>query len=98
MTTRNDILSQLKIHKNEFSKFGIHTVGLFGSYIRNEQTANSDIDLLIDFEPGRATFDNLMAFHDIVENLFRNTKVEVVTKNSLSPYIGPRILNEVEYA
>ena len=98
MTTRDSILSTLKIHKAEFSKFGIASVGLFGSYIRNEQSDESDIDLLIDFESGKATFDNLMAFCDAVEDIFENEKVEVVTKNSLSPYIGPQILNEVVYA
>ncbi len=98
MRTRNQILQQLKIHKPEFSKFGIQSIGLFGSYIRNEQTENSDIDLLIDFEPGKATFDNLMGFHDIIDVLFKNEKVEIVTRNSLSPYIGPKILNEVQYA
>lgn len=98
MTTRDSILATLKIHKAEFSKFGIASVGLFGSYIRNEQSADSDIDLLIDFESGKATFDNLMAFCNTVESIFKSEKVEVVTKNSLSPYIGPQILNEVVYA
>ena len=97
MTTKSHILNQLKIHKDEFSKYGIQSVGLFGSYTRNEQSADSDIDLLIDFEPGKATFDNFMAFCEVIENLFKNEKVEVVTKNSLSPYIGPRILNEVQH-
>ncbi len=98
MTNRETIISRLKDYKPEFLKFGVIHVGLFGSYVRNEQSAESDIDLLIDFEPGKATFDNLMGFHDIVESIFRNVKVEVVTKNSLSPYIGPKILNEVIYA
>jgi len=98
MTTKDSIINLLKIHKNEFSGIGVSSVGLFGSYSRDEQSTNSDIDLLIDFEPGKSTFDNLMAFYDIVEGLFKNEKIEVVTKNSLSPYIGPKILNEVVYA
>ncbi|HYD90214.1 MAG TPA: nucleotidyltransferase family protein [Flavobacterium sp.] len=98
MTTKDNILSLLKLHKADFARCGVTTVGLFGSYLLNKQSASSDIDLLIDFEPGKATFDNLMSFHDIVEGIFKNEKVEVVTKNSLSPYIGPKILNEVQYA
>ncbi len=39
-----------------------------------------------------------MTVYDILENLFRNEKVEIVTKNGLSPYIGPQILKEVIYA
>lgn len=98
MTTKDSILSTLKTHKAEFTKFGISSVGLFGSYARNEQSVDSDIDLLIDFESGKTNFDNFMAFCDAIENIFKNIKVEVVTKNSLSPYIGPQILNEVVYA
>jgi hypothetical protein len=38
-----------------------------------------------------------MAVYDIIEKLFKNEKVEIVTKNGLSPHIGPKILNEVQY-
>jgi predicted nucleotidyltransferase len=98
MTTKDAIIILLKSYKSKFKELGIARVGLFGSYVREEQSPDSDIDLLIDFEPGKASFDNLMAFHDIVETIFKNEKVDVVTKNGLSPYIGPKILNEVQYA
>lgn len=80
------------------SKHGVHAIGLFGSYVHNEQSAESDIDLLIDFVPGKESYDNYMAVYDIVEALFKKQKVELVTKNGLSPYIGPEILKEVVYA
>lgn len=97
MTTKENIIATLKLHKSELSKFGVQSIGLFGSYVRNEQSAQSDIDLLIDFEPGKENFDNYMAAYEIFENLFKNEKIEVVTKNGLSPYIGPKILNDVVY-
>ncbi len=97
MTTKNHIITQLKLHKNELSKFGVTHVGLFGSYVRNEQSKNSDIDLLIDFKQSEENFDNFMAVVDIFEIIFKNEKIEVVTKNGLSPYIGPTILKEVLY-
>jgi predicted nucleotidyltransferase len=97
MTTKENILSILKTHKPELSKYGVSDIGLFGSYLRNEQLAKSDIDLLIDFEPEKENFDNYMAVYDIFENLFKNEKVEIVTKNGLSKYIGPKILNDVMY-
>lgn len=77
--------------------FGVNQIGLFGSYSRNEQSEKSDIDLLIDFVTGKESFDNYMAVYDFFEDIFKNEKVEVVTKNSLSPYIGPEILKEVLY-
>jgi hypothetical protein len=87
----------LRSQKHEFSKFGIKNVGLFGSYTRNEQVINSDIDVLIDFEPEAENFDNFMAVYDIIQQLFKDEKIEVVTVNGLSPYISPSILKEVQY-
>jgi uncharacterized protein len=97
MTTKENILSTLYTHKFELSKFGVSSVGLFGSYLHNKQSPKSDIDLLIDFEPEKENFDNYMAVYDIMETLFNNEKVEIVTKNGLSKHIGPKILNEVLY-
>lgn len=97
MTNKENILTTLKLNKLKLSKLGIRSVGLFGSYIRNEQSIESDIDLLIDFEPEKENFDNYMAVYDFFEKLFKNEKIEVVTKNGLSPYIGPKILKEVQY-
>jgi len=97
MTTKDQILTKLKANKPEFSKFGISDIGLFGSYLRNQQTADSDIDLLIDFEPGKENFDNLMAAYDLFENIFIGEKVEVLTKNGLSKHIGSQILQNIVY-
>jgi len=97
MFTKEYILKKLTLKKHEISRFGINKIGLFGSYVRDEQTESSDIDILIDFEPENETFDNYMAAFDFIEDLFENKKVEVITKNGLSPYIGQRILQEVRY-
>jgi predicted nucleotidyltransferase len=97
MTTKDYILTTIKTNRKELSRFGIRNVGLFGSYARDEQSDKSDIDILIDFEPDLENYDNYMAVCDIFEKLFRNEKVEIITKNGLSPYIGPKILNEVVY-
>lgn len=97
MTTRENILSTLKSQKQQLSRFGVQTVGLFGSYLRNEHNHKSDIDILIDFEPEEETFDNYMSVYDLFENIFENEKVQIVTRNGLSKYIGPNILNEVMY-
>ncbi|RYY07442.1 MAG: DNA polymerase subunit beta [Sphingobacteriaceae bacterium] len=97
MTSQTNILQTLKTHKPKLFKFGISNLGLFGSYIRNEQSNKSDIDILIDFEPNQETFDNYVSVYDLLESIFQNEKIEVVTKNGLSPYIGPKILEEVMY-
>ena len=53
--------------------------------------------MLVDFEPEKESFDNYMAVYDILENIFKNERIEVATKNGLSIYIGPQILKEVMY-
>jgi predicted nucleotidyltransferase len=97
MTTKDNIIAALKYYKPEFLKFGVQNIGLFGSYLRNEQSDKSDIDLLIDFDPDKENFDNYMSVYDMLEKIFKNEKVEVVTKNGLSKYIGPKILKDVMY-
>jgi predicted nucleotidyltransferase len=97
MTTKENILNALRSRKHEFSMLGIREVGLFGSYIRGDQRKDSDIDVLIDFDPDAENFDNFMAVYDILEQLFAGENIEVVTKNGMSPYIGPTILKEVQY-
>ena len=97
MTSREFILTKLKSNKPKLESLGVKTVGLFGSYVRNEQIPGSDIDILIDFDPSKENFDNYMNACNLFEDVFKNEKVEVVTKNGLSPYIGPKILDEVVY-
>lgn len=97
MTTKTDILHAMQANKGMLTTFGVDQVGLFGSYVREEQSPDSDIDILVHFKPDQETFDNLMFTYDLFENLFKGFKVEVVTTTGLSPYIGPQILREVEY-
>ena len=70
---------------------------MFGSYIRDEQSEKSDIDILVDFFPEKENYDNYLALYVMIEKIFENERVEIVTKNGLSPYIGHKILNEVVY-
>jgi predicted nucleotidyltransferase len=97
MTTTQNIVNALKTNRATMVQLGVRDVGLFGSYVRGEQSKNSDIDIFLDFEPDKETYDNYMAVYDLLEQLFKNEKVEIVTKNGLSPYIGTKILNEILY-
>jgi uncharacterized protein len=97
MTSRLAVKNLLKTHGPEISKFGISKIGLFGSLVRNEQTETSDIDILVDFQEGQENFDNFINVCYLLEEIFQRKKVDVVTLNGLSPYIGPLILKEIEY-
>jgi hypothetical protein len=94
---KDAILQTLATHKSQLADFGVRKIGLFGSYVRNEATENSDIDLLVDIQKEKKTFNNFLSLNYYLEGLF-GKKVELVTIQSLSPYIGPHILKTVEYA
>jgi len=94
--TKQDVLSVLREKWGGLRALGVQRVGLFGSFVRGEAGADSDVDLLVEFEPGKKTFDNFVAVSCLLEVAFQR-KVELLTPQSLSPYIGPHVLAEVEY-
>ena len=95
---KQSIIYYLRENKPNLSMHGVRKIGLFGSYVRQEENADSDIDILVDFKEGEDKYDNLIYVYDLLESKFVDTKIEVVTVNGLSPYIGPHTLKEVEYA
>ena len=88
------IFESLKLHSNEIKAFGVDSLGLFGSFVKNTANENSDIDLQVSFAPKQITFDNFMDLAFFLEDLF-GRKVDLVTE-PLNKYIGPHILKEVE--
>lgn len=93
---KNNVVTLLLDHQSQIKALGVRRLGLFGSFVRGEQDSQSDVDLLVEFEPGRKTFDNFMNLCFLLEDLFRR-RVEPVTPESLSPYIKPNILEQAEY-
>ena len=91
------VIQRLKSIKSKLAEFGVVSLGLFGSTVREENRSDSDIDILIDFDTNKETYFNFISVCNILEDLFRRNKLDVVTRKGLSPYIGKTILNEVEY-
>lgn len=94
--TRENAIELIAENRARIKAFGVRQLGLFGSFVREEQNEESDIDVLVVFEPGQKTFDNFIQLSFFLEEIF-GRPVELVTRESLSPYIGPRILHEVRY-
>jgi predicted nucleotidyltransferase len=92
---KKKLLDLVATNKQTIRGFGVSHLGLFGSFARNEQNEKSDIDFLVDFEPDYYKYHNFIELAYYLEKLF-NRKVEVVTRKGLSPYMGPKILSEVE--
>ena len=94
---KQTVLRKLAELKAPLLQFGVTKLGLFGSTVRGENKPGSDIDVLIDFQPEKETFQNFMAVCDMLENFFKRQKLDIVTIKGLSPYVGQKILKEVEY-
>ena len=90
-------MNVLDQNRSRLRSLGVKRIGLFGSFVRGEQRPDSDIDLLVEFDPVRKTFDTFMDLSLYLEEILQHS-IELVTVESLSPYIGPHILKEVEYA
>jgi hypothetical protein len=96
VATKTDLLALVADHQRDLQRFGVKRLGLFGSFVRGEQHDASDVDVLVEFESGCKTFDNFIYLAFSLEALF-GRKVDLLTPESLSPYLGPQILGEVEY-
>lgn len=78
-------------------KYGVKSIGIFGSYVRGEQKRNSDIDVLVEFNEGRR--GGLFEFMDLefyLEDILQKD-VDLVMKSALKRHIGKYILQEVNY-
>ena len=93
--TKADLVQRVQSEELELRAFGVKRLAVFGSFARNEPMATSDVDVLVEFQPGQKTFDRFMGIVDLLEQLL-GRDVELVTREGLSPYIGPHILREAE--
>ncbi len=96
MRTKEEIL---RILKDELpylrEKFNVKSIGLFGSYVRDEQKDKSDVDILVEFSKPIGFFK----FMELEEYLSKKLgiKVDLVTPDALKPMIKPQIMREVVY-
>ena len=90
------MIERLQHHRGDLRRLGVQRVGLFGSFQPDEPDPKSDVDLMVEFAPGEKTFDNFMALSFLLEEELERP-VELVTREALSPHIGPHILQSVEY-
>jgi len=71
-------------------------IGIFGSVVRGDDTSSSDYDILVEFNSSHHNFKYFNQLCDFLEQYIGNN-YDLVTKQGLSPYIGKKILQEVEY-
>lgn len=98
---RKKVYEVKKILRENFdflkNNYKIKKIGIFGSYIRKEDTKKSDIDILIELEENsKLTLLDIIRLERFLSKLL-NKKVDLLTVDSLSPYIKDSILKEVEF-
>ena len=93
--SRQELVGRILQIKPQLQAYGVKRLALFGSFVRGDQHANSDVDLLVEFAPGRKTYDNFFAVCELLEGSLQR-RIELLTSESLSPHIGPHILQEAE--
>ncbi len=92
------ILNYLLEHKVELlRKFHLSKIGLFGSFVRGEETANSDIDLLVEFLPGTEDlFELKLALKKALKKDFKRD-IDICREKYIKPYYRKQIFQSVVY-
>jgi uncharacterized protein len=94
MKSRQEILQLLESNTKKIKSFGVKEIGVFGSVVRDEQKATSDVDVLVELT--KETLDGYMSLLFFLEDLF-DAKVDLVMKDAIKPIIKDRILSETIY-
>jgi predicted nucleotidyltransferase len=93
MSSRRSVITRIRKHRAQLEKLGVKSLSLFGSVAREEETKNSDVDILVEFN-GRATFDRYMDTKFYLEDLL-DCKVDLVTPKAIKPRMKPYIMQDL---
>ncbi len=96
VNTKEELNSVIIINQKEIKKYGVLKLGIFGSFVRDEVTSKSDVDLFIEFAPEYKTLKNFLGLANFFTKL-TGRKIEIVTPQSLNKFTGKYILKELEY-
>jgi uncharacterized protein len=94
---RTQVLQAVAEQHDRLRARGVRRLGLFGSAARGQVRPGADLDFVVEFEPGRKTFDNYMDLKDFLEQLF-GRRVDLVIAEVIKPRLRDRILSETIYA
>lgn len=93
--TREQAIQRLAASDREIRALGVERLALFGSVVRDQARVDSDVGLLVQFAPGAKTYSRFLALAELLEARLGH-RVELVTMEALSPFLGQRILAEAE--
>jgi hypothetical protein len=87
------VIERLTPLAGQIRALGVRRLALFGSLAREEARDGSDADLLVEFVDGEKTLDRFLTLAELLEGALAR-RVELVTTESLSPYLAPHVLGE----
>jgi predicted nucleotidyltransferase len=90
-------LAVIEAHFTELRALGAQRVGVFGSFARGDASDTSDVDVYVEFDESRRTYDNFFALHELLERLL-GRRVDLVTDRSLTETKAKLILPTIRYA
>ena len=93
---KEEILKMIRENKGKIKEFGVKRIGIFGSFVKDTATEKSDIDIIVEFEEGKKNFENFINLAFFLEEIL-GRKIDLLTPESISPYIKPYIEKEVIY-
>ncbi|MCD6491482.1 MAG: nucleotidyltransferase family protein [Candidatus Njordarchaeia archaeon] len=97
---KEEILKRIRENRKKIRSFGVKKMGIFGSAVRGEMTDRSDIDFVVEFERGKATFKNVCGLIDFLEELF-GRKVDILTPDGIDSirikHVREEIKRVIEY-
>lgn len=93
---KEEVIRRIRENYEEIRKFGVKRIGIFGSVVRGEAGEDSDIDILVEFEDGKKTFENFINLALFLKKLL-GREIDLLTPKSVSPYIRPYIEKEVVF-
>jgi len=92
--TKEILLALITENDAKIKALGVARLQLFGSFLRGEQNPQSDIDFLVDFEPGMKTETHFEELANLLTNL-TGRKISLIPISALDKYIGPYILRDI---
>ena len=90
-------LSVIETHLAKIKALGARRIGVFGSFARGDAREDSDVDVFVEFEDEKRTYDNFFALHELLETIL-GRRVDLVTDKALTATKARVILPTVQYA
>ncbi len=93
---KQQVFELIQNHKSAIQRLGAERLGLFGSFVREEQKEGSDVDFVVEFKPGMKKYRNLLNLIDLLEETLQR-KVDLLTWEGMASFVQREVKKDIEY-